>query len=243
MDKRTRCLAGALALFLIASAALAQYSVSNYMEAGGAKWVVGGVLQFGGSVNTTGLYFGGGTSASPLTTAVADSNFATFYSQSTATSGTSRGIYWRHYLADTTPSGEAARFFTTVNTAGATDAHGAHFSLSYGASGTCTGESAAVRATLHVPNATLGGTNGATYSELYADGASSDVSNTVVQRYVLGGNATGLATLDDHAGLFSVEGGTIGSGNLVATSTATATHAIRIKINGTNYYLLAASAP
>lgn len=218
-------------------------NVSNYMEQGGAKWVVLGQLQFGNTVSTPAVYMGGGTNAAPLTTSTADVNFLDFRTETTATSGTSRGLYLRHYLGDTTPSGEAARIFATVNAAGATDAHGEHVSLSYGASGTCTGESAALRSTFQVPDKVLGGTNGALYTELWADGTSSDMSNGQFQRYVFGGNATGIGKLDDSTALFSIEGGSVGSGNLVVSSTATAAVAIRIRVNGTPYYLLAASAP
>lgn len=206
--------------------------------------VLSGAVTLGTTTATVGLTLGGGTSGTPLTTATADKSFGLFYTQTTATDGTSRGLYWRHYLGDTTPSGEAARFFTTVSTAGATDVHGAHVSLSYGASGTCTGESAALRSTLHVPAGALGGTNGSLYTELWADAATSDMSNGQFQRYVFGGDGTGIGVLDDSTALFSIEGNSIGAGNMMfASAKADGTHLIRIRVNGTAYYLMAVNAP
>ena len=193
---------------------------------------------------TAALLMGHGTSASPATTSVAGKNFLGFFTQSTdATGADSRGMYLRHYLGGASGSGEAVRAFTTVNAAGAVGAHGLHGSVSFGASGTLTGEAAGVRATLQVPNATLGGTAGALFSELYAEGTSSAASNAQFMRCVLSGNATGAAALEDAASLFSVEGGTIASGNIVqAKSSAAVTHVIRVNIFGTPYYLMVSNA-
>ncbi len=174
-----------------------------------------GASTFGTATATAGLAFGGGDdSTAILTTATADKSFGLFYTQTTATAGTSRGLYWKHHLADTTPSGEAARFYTSVDTAGANDAHGAHISLGYGASGTCAGESAALRSTLMVPTGTLGGTNASAYTEIWADAAGSTASNIQLQRYVLGGDATGVGLIEAAGVLFSVEGVTSGAGSI-----------------------------
>lgn len=192
---------------------------------------------------STGLLMGGGTNASPIITSVASKNFFDFRTKTTdATGGDSRGIYWRHYISGTLANGEAGRFFTTVDGA-ANGCHGIHASLSFGAAGTCTGEVAALRGTLHIPNATLGGTNGAVSGELYSDGASSAVSGSLAAfRCILSGNATGIAAMDDAAGVFSLEGVTIGAGNMVVAAVkAACTHLIKIKINGTSYWLMANS--
>ena len=236
-----------LALLLIAvTVGILAQNTANYMEQGGAKWVVGGLLQFG-TTTTPAVYLGGGTNASPLTTSTVDKNFADFRTQTTATSGSSRGIYWKHFLADTTPSGETARFFTEVDTAGATDAHGAHISLSYGTNGTCTGESAALRATLQIPNKTLGGTNGAGYFELFADGSSSNASNAQFARFVLAGDGTGVTALNTSSALFSIEGVTIGSagdGKVVdaISGDKAVTHLTKVRINGANYWIMLRNA-
>jgi len=102
-------------------------------------------------LDSSAILFGCGTSTSGerATTATADKNFATFYTQSTATSGTSRGIYWRHYIGGAA-EGETARFFTVVATAGVPGGvHGAHISaeLDDTATSQVTGLMCGVRAT------------------------------------------------------------------------------------------------
>lgn len=104
------------------------------------------------------VLFGAGTSTAgePATTATADKNMAGFWTKSTATSGTSRGIYWRHYIAGAA-EGEAARFFTTVTVAGVPGGvHGAHITASLDGTATSqiTGLMAGVRATYGASAAT-----------------------------------------------------------------------------------------
>lgn len=205
---------------------------------------VGWRLGFSGiGTESAALLLGAGVAADPVTSSAASKNFVGFWTESTDATGTdSRNHYLRHYIGGASGSGETVRAFTTVNGAGAVGAHGIHASVSYGTDGTCTGESAAIRATLQVPDKTLGGTNAAVYAELWADGESSAVSNGSFLRCVLGGNATGLAAVEDTAYLFVVEGGTNAAGNVCGavdqTPTLTSkTTAIRIKLNGVVHYL------
>ena len=190
-----------------------------------------------------------GSTTTPITSAKADANFMGFYvSNSDATGGTARGLYMRLYLTGAGQSGESIRAFTTANAAGAVGIHGIHASLSFGTSGMVTGEGAAARATLQIPNrATLTGTVAANLSEIWSDGSSSSPAATTLcalHRYALTGNATGISNADAVAALFSLEGVTINTGNIVEASTTEAnySHSIRIKINGTNYYLMAAAS-
>jgi len=116
-----------------------------------------------GATATAALLAGGGTSASPLSTAVADKNHLGFWFKSTATSGDARGMYLRQYFAGAGVSGEAARIFGTVdNVTAATGGtvNGAHISLSItGASGAVSGAGNAIRATLGIgANCSPGGT-------------------------------------------------------------------------------------
>jgi hypothetical protein len=148
-----------------------------------------------------GLILGSGKSTSYKSTSLADKNFLSFYLGSAAVSGTSRGMYLRLYLTGGA-GGEAARIFTTVsNDAPADTVNGAHISLNFGASaGNVTGLGTAVRATVHVPNRSLGGTGAALLAELYSDGASSTIGGKwACVRLVNGGNATGIAAIDDTA--------------------------------------------
>lgn len=112
--------------------------------------VLNGILQLG-ETTTTALVFGGGTSATKLTTATADKNFGAMYTESTAVSGDSRGLYWRHYLGGTiaaTGFGDAIRAFCTVTGTGYSYASGLHGTMQINAGATVTGSGAGIRATL-----------------------------------------------------------------------------------------------
>lgn len=231
------------------------YQPLTFRTDGGNRMAVapGGLLEFLRAVGTEtlvspALLFGGGSNAAPLTTSVAGKNFADLRTESTdATGADSRGIYWRHYLSGAGASGEAGRFYTTVAGAGAVGAHGIHASVSFGTNGTVTGQAAALRATLQVPNKALAGTSAAIYAEIYADGASSNNTGTMAfQRFVLAGEATGVAALNDVA-LLSLEGITVGSagdGKVVdaISGDKAVTHLAKILINGTAYYIMLRNA-
>jgi hypothetical protein len=182
-----------------------------------------------------------GTSASPESYEGGSADKAYLITSNVATDN--RAIYRKLTMSGAAVSGEAGRFYTLVTGAGAVGVHGLHSSVQFSGSGTCTGEAAAVRATLHVPAAVLGGTNGALYAELYADGTTSNMSNGQFARFVLAGDTTGAALLEDNVALFSIEGGSIASGNMcVAKSSAAVSHVIRIRLFGTAYYLMVSNA-
>jgi hypothetical protein len=110
-------------------------------------------------------------------------------------------MYLRLYLTGGA-GGEALRAFCTVSSNTPADTvNGAHISLSFGATiGNVTGLGTAVRATLHVPNRALTGNCAAIQAELYADGASSANGGVLsFVRFSLGGNATGITALTQHA--------------------------------------------
>jgi len=228
------------------------YNAGVYAKQGGDKLVVKttGVIQWGESVDTVGLLAGGGTGASPLTTSEAGKNFFDLRTQSTdATGADSRGLYWRHYLAGAGGSGETGRLFTTVTGVGAVAAHGLHASVSLSGSGTIAGQATGVRATLHVPDAAMGGTVSPMIAEVWADGGSASVpaaSNAFI-RCVLGGTAGGVTTLNGNLNLLSIEGVTIGNagdGKVVdaISGDKAVTHLARIRINGAAYYLMLRNA-
>lgn len=191
------------------------------------------------------LTFGIGASATRATTATADKNFVEFRTESTATSGDSRGIYNRLYLGGAAVSGESLRTFTTVDDVAAATAHGAHISLNFNATGSVTGLGVASRCTLHVPDDAgwTPGTIAAVQAEIWSDGDASDTDGaTEVSfiRVVNGGNANGIADVDDDAFLLAFSGGAIGAGNMVAAQTAAAvSHTIRCKMpDGSTGYLM-----
>lgn len=192
-----------------------------------------------------GLFGGGGSTTNPVTSAIAGKHWE-FVGETTATSGDNRLFYLRYYLTgdgSTTGGGECLRVFTTVNDAAVGTAHGAHISLSFGSTGTLTGLGVAMRATLHLPNASpVGGTLAAGQIEVWSDGASSDPAGSLLSflRFVNGGNATGVANVDDDAFLFELSGFTAGSGHLFDSTINTAgpqiDHTIKIKTPaGTGY--------
>lgn len=201
------------------------------------------------AANTDGGVIKAGTSSARVIEDTADMKFMAFYWDNGATSGDNRGIYNRLYLTGAGGGGEAFRNFTTVEDVAGGTAHGMHNSLSFGASGSITGLGVAGRNTLHIPNVAMAanGTYSAVQAEIWSDGASSApaaVTELSLFRGVLGGHATGIGTADDKAYLFVLDGGTIGSGNIVESSGSEVNYAysLRCKINGTVMYLMAASA-
>jgi len=197
--------------------------------------------------NTDGGLIKAGTSGTPLVEDTANMKFVSFYFDNGATSGDNRGIYNRLYLTGAGGGGESLRSMTSVTDVAAGTAHGAHISLSFGSTGSITGLGVASRNTLHVPNqAQSGGTYAATQAEIWSDGASSSVAGVTdiaFLRAVNGGNATGIADVDDKAYLIHYDGGAIASGNMVVGCNDTATtHGIRCKMAGTVMYLLAATS-
>lgn len=91
-----------------------------------------------------------------------------------------------------------------------------------------------------------GGTVAAVQAEVWADGASSDISGTTqhsVWRTVVDGNATGAATVINFMA-FDIPAALIATGGMIDTSitTHTAYAGIPILINGTKKWLAVVSA-
>lgn len=188
---------------------------------------------------TTGASIRWGVSGTPIAYTAAGNAFQQYISNSAA-SGDARNIYSRLYLSGGA-GGEAGRFFTT-NTAAAGGAssaiNGIHASVSHGTGGNCTGLMNAGRFTYHVPNLSLTGNNAAVYAELWADGASSASGGHIsCLRMDIGGNATGLATLEasDAVSAIFFGAGLVNATNGVVDTNLTASTqggAIRIYIEG-----------
>ena len=112
-------------------------SADQLVLAGTATVQLAGKLNFGlngGAASASGILAGVGTTANPATTASADAKFIELRTQSSATSGDSRGLYWRHELTGAGVSGETIRAFTKLSSAAAT-VRGAHISLDVNTSG------------------------------------------------------------------------------------------------------------
>lgn len=187
---------------------------------------------------TSGVLDGAGTSAAPFTMVGDGQTAYSLYITSASTADSNRAIYARLYLTGAGGGGESARLFATGSGVGLTALRGAHISANISGSGTITGEMQAVKATLHVPDSTLGGTCAPVAANIYADGTSADASNLAFIRTILdGASASGLADIP----LISMDGLTAGTGNTleaVASKTLTTTHFIKVNVDGvgTRYF-------
>ena len=181
---------------------------------------LGGKMKFalnGGAASASGLLMGVGTSANPATTAAADSIFAEFRTQSSATSGDSRCFYMRHNISGAGGGGEALRSFVKVSAAAST-CRGAHISVDVAATGTCSGFGAAVDAQVLIGDASITSNLNCLNAELYAAGSSTAIAarSASFLRLVVGGDATGVADIEGKASFLRFENAA-GSGKIVDT--------------------------
>lgn len=198
------------------------------------------------------LLLGGGTSAAPISTSIANKNFIGFYAKTTAVAADSdsRLMYLRMYFSGaTTGGGDCLRVFSTVEAACGT-VRGAHVSLNWGASGTVSGLGSALTATLHLPNTgTLTGTLCAANVEVSCDDGASD--NVVVPashgliRLSVGGDSGNVAKVlnafhvDVPAGCIGNKAAALLISNADVTNTGAfaSAGAIAINVNGTRRWI------
>jgi hypothetical protein len=162
-----------------------------------------------------------------------------------SSTGDTQNIYNRLYINVAAQSGNALRSFASVQDVAANTVRGAHISLSFGTSGTITGLGAAIEATVHIPSGGgMAGTVTALNLAMNSDGTGSDpagVTELSYIRFVNQGDATGGVDVDDDVFLFSIQGHTEGTGNLVYDITDGAAlpsnGSIRIKIGANTRYL------
>lgn len=219
---------------------------------GGSLTVAGAVTPTGrldlssvspAAANTDGAVIRAGTTASPLNSSADSQSMARLIFDLDNTG--SYGLYSRSYISTAGISSDANRFFATVNNVAAATVRGAHTSLSFGTTGTITGLGVAEETTLHIPSGgDPGGTLAASKFAINSDGTT-DPATTALSfvQFVNQGDATGANHIDDVADLFSITGSDIGADNMIeagasAPDLADITHAIRIDIDGTNYYLV-----
>lgn len=201
--------------------------------------IINGVAQIGATA-VTALGLGGGASATPMTTAVADKNFVGFYTQSTATSGDSRGAYFKHNLGGTiaaTGYGDGVRAYTTVGGTGYSYASGLHGTMSISVGGTVTGAGSGIRATLGAAAAsrTLAGALSALH--VCSDVGTGNTMPTVhgFMRFT----NDGAVALSNLAVIPNAANGTV----FAAHTTQGLTHSIKfITEDGTAYYIMCTNA-
>lgn len=141
---------------------------------------------------------GVGTSNSPATSAAADAIFAEFRTENTATSGDSRGLYWRHEIAGAAGGGEAVRAFSKITAAAAT-ARGAHISLDLDAAGSVSGFGAGIDAQLMLGGAAYDDDITVQNLEIYANASASVTGRTSFIRPVIQGDVTAVADVNANA--------------------------------------------
>lgn len=175
-----------------------------------------------------------GSTANPFKLSKANKNYTTQYFKTVNTSGDVRALYQRVYFTRG-GAGEVHRLYATQNYATVTGGtiNALHASLGFGTGGALLGGLGhAARFSVDTPDAAMTGNCGVIGLDLNAGGTSTSVGQEVAFiRATMGGNATGLAALEDGASLLSLNGFTAATGNVVSKSF------LRIDKDGTNAYI------
>jgi len=153
--------------------------------------------------------------------------------RSNLAAGDSRGMYLALGLFGGA-SGEAIRARTIVEVVGVGGSvHGLHGGVEFDADGTVTGQAAGVRGTFMCPNRVMGGTYFGGLSELWAEGASSDMGGpNAIHCFNMGGDGTGIATA---LNVFSF---TNLSTDQFEANTDTPEFGLRCIVDGTPYWIM-----
>ncbi len=221
------------------------YSELAVLSKGQKRFELGNATLTQEGASTAALLMGMGTSTTTCKTGTAGKNFLGFWTESSATSGDSRGIYCRNYLSGAGGGGETGRFYTTVKDVAAANANGVHCSLDFGTSGTVTGLGCAGKFTLHVPSGgAVAGTVCAIEAEIWSDAATSDPAGATsisFIRFSNSGDTTGDDDVETDAVLFDLAGFTSG-GVWTDTTSNAADEFIKVRTpSGIRYLVLSDS--
>jgi hypothetical protein len=183
--------------------------------------------------------FIGGTATSPIAVTTAG-NISESYATTSATTGDTR-LNYNKLTFTSTGSGETLRAFSVVTGTGAATGgtiNGAHISLSVdGASATISGAANALRATLGGSDATPGGTLAVLQLDTaYTVNATLPATASFIRVSDSGSNTGEIPKL------LNIESGPAATLFTAATSSSTLAGGIKIRIAGTDYFLLVASA-
>lgn len=197
-----------------------------------------GKLFLGGKTSAA-TVIGGGTSTDPISMPTAGTNAVGFWTSSTATSGDSRGMYVRHFFSGAGGSGEAVRAYGTVNNVTAATGgtvNGAHVSLSVtGASGAVSGSGHASRHTLDLGASTV---SGGTLSVVEVDTNIDTTATIPATAAFLGVNNVGVGKLGYFARMSNMDtSACFRAGRTAATINAATTAALKVNVNGTDYWI------
>lgn len=206
--------------------------------------VLGGIEPASGS----GLLFGGGTNANPITSSISGTKLIDLRAKTSATSGDNRLLYFRYDIGGAGASGECLRAFTDL-TAAAGSAHGCHFSLQAGATGYVTGQGVGCRNQLYIKNEAVhsGGTYYGAQSEVYSEGSTSSlaaVTKHAIHSFLASGDSTGASKV---LNVWSVDATAAADVTKAISSVSLAelpsgTVGIATLVNGTRYYIPAVLA-
>jgi hypothetical protein len=182
--------------------------------------------------------FIGGTAASPIVETTAG-NVSEFYATTSATTGDTRLSYNRLEFTST-GSGETFRALTRVTGANAATGgtiNGAHISTSINTGGTISGAANAIRATLGGSVAAPGGTLAVLQLDTdYSVNASLPTTAAFIRVSDSGANTGEIPKL------LNIETGPAATLFTAATSSSTLAGGIKVRIAGTDYFLVVASA-
>ena len=180
-----------------------------------------------------------GTATSPITVTTAQ-NIDSAYATTSATTGDTR-LSYNKLTFTSTGSGETLRAFSVVTGTGAATAgtiNGAHISLEIdGASASISGAANALRATLGGTDTTPGGTLAVLQLDTNYTANVALPTTAAFIRVSDSGTNTG-----EIPKLLNIESGPAATLFTAATSSSTLAGGIKIRIAGTDYFLLVASA-
>jgi hypothetical protein len=179
-----------------------------------------------------------GTPTSPVAVTTAG-NIDAAYATTSATTGDTR-LNYSKLTFTSTGSGETLRALSTVTGTGAATAgtiNGAHISMEVDGTGTISGAANALRATLGGSQASPGGTLAVLQLDTnYSVNASLPTTAAFIRVSDSGANTGEIPKL------LNIESGPAATLFTAATSSSTLAGGIKVRIAGTDYFLLVASA-
>ena len=179
----------------------------------------------------------GGTSGTPITHTANTDKLSEFNVTNSGTSGNYEPFLWATTTTGAGMTGGRAKFTLTANAALGSWSNALKAETIYGVSGSTTGLGSAFVAELSLSAGTTSGTYAPLELELnIGSGASLGTRTSFGYFSVQGADVT---EMDDNGYLLSINGLTASSGKLFQSNTAAdATHALRIDIGGTDYYIM-----
>ena len=182
--------------------------------------------------------FIGGTSTSPITVTTAQ-NISSAYGSTSAATGDTRLSYNKLTFTAAGGAGETIRAFSVVSHSGAAAGgtiNGAHISTEVDGTGSISGAANALRATLGGTQTAQTGTLAVLQLDTNYTGSVTTPATSAFLRVSDSGGATGKIN-----NLFNIETGPAAT-LLTTGTTATVAGGLKVRVNGTPYYIMLTSA-